>query len=71
MGVDEGLLDCILGTARSDDAAAVAQQRRAVAVDDRGEGRLVAIEGELYEAFVALQPQQRRPREPRGVAQQL
>jgi hypothetical protein len=69
VGVDQRLLDGVLGPAGADDAGAVARERRPVAIDDGVEGGLVAIGGELGEALVALQAQQRRTRQAGGVAQ--
>nr|WP_228430599.1 hypothetical protein [Baekduia soli] len=68
---DQGLLDGVLCACRPDDPRAVAQQRGAVAVDDGREGGLVAVDGQLGEPLVALQPQERGARQTRRVAQQM
>jgi hypothetical protein len=58
-GVEEGLLDGVLGARPGEEARAVAQQRAPVAVNDRLEGAVVARADQIDQALVGLRAQDR------------
>jgi hypothetical protein len=71
VGIDERLLNGVLGASGADDARAVPQQWSAITVDDRREGGLLAADRQLGQPLVALQTQERRAGQARWVPQRV
>ena len=69
-GVEEGLLEDVLGPRRRQQPRAVAQERAVVAVDDRLERAVVPGAGEVDQPLVGLHAQQRPPGQPGRLDQQ-
>jgi hypothetical protein len=70
VGIHERLLHRVFRSPRAEQPSAVALELPAVTVDDRREGRVVALASEGHEPRVVLQSQERRAGQAGGVLEQ-